>query len=420
MKPYALSDEFVDPETERSLLAAIVANQDVYFSVIDYLSEQTFSAYPDDFLSVANAIENREPLPVIDELPPPHPDPETGAKHLCDLMQKRLMAEHLQRLLVDLRTDKSASELKDQLQDGLSEIEHSVKQLRTGHLNSITDLMPQIIANLSERYQRAQASESGMAGLSSGIKGLDMMVGGLQDYMMLLAGPPGMGKTTLALNIATAVARSGAVALYVSAEEPIARLAGKCVASSAKMEFKRFEDGLADPNVLTEAAKIHASALRTLFFLEGNSKTTVNEIRATYLRAKNKTGSHGTALIVIDYLQKICSSVGNGEYRHIIDSFMDQVNDLLVKREKVCVLMLAAQNRAGQGTGSTTSIRDGGDYGGDVIALLCNNSERTAYDPDRAVDLVIGKNRRGGSGRSIKLTFDQAYGIFTEVDEQQD
>jgi replicative DNA helicase len=414
--PFQLSNEFVSPETELALLAAIVANPDMYFQVISHLSESSFAAYPNDFLAVANAIEDRRPLPIFDNLPGPHPDPEGAAKHLSDLMQKRLMADHAQQFLKDLRSEKSAADLKMQLEQNFTEVEQSARHLKSGNLTSIPDLMPVILQGLNERFQRAQVSGGGIAGLSTGLPSLDSITGGLQDYLFFIAAPPGMGKTSFALALSRTVARAGGFALYVSHEEAITRLAGKTIAASADLEYQRFESGMSDPCILEEAARIHAPALRNLFFLEGTNKTTINEISATYLRAKNKTGCSGTGLLIIDYFQKAAASLGSGDFRHVLDSYLEQVYEVLIRKNNACVLMLSAQNRSGQGTGSISSIRDSGDYAGDIIGCFVN-SDRASYHPNVAVDLVIGKNRRGQAGVSVKLNFNQALGQFTEATE---
>lgn len=414
-QPYQISSDLVDPESERLLLSAIYSSPETYFNIVEHLDEDAFSVFKEEFLGVAHAIEDERELPPVQDLPQPPGDPMALATRLQELLQKRLLADYAQIFLMELRDESTPAQLSSILEKGIAAANQVLDRTKKSPLVSANSLLPEIIQQLNERYQRAQISENGLAGISSGFKKLDELTGGLSEALFFIAAPPGFGKTTFATNIALNVAKGGNPVLFCSYEEPIQRLAGKGIASLSSLEFKRFEDGLADPSSMEEAASFHHHVLKNLFFLEGTSKTSIEDISQVVRLIKRETGKDHI-VVVIDYFQKAASNhSGSGEFRHTLEAFLKDVFELLIKKEKASVLMLSAQNRSGQGSGSISSMRDGGDYDGDIIGVF-TESDRHVINPCRALDLVIGKNRRGGTG-VVQLTFDPALGQFSEVEE---
>ena len=138
------------------------------------------------------------------------------------------------------------------------------------------------------------------------------------------------------------------------------------------------------------------------------------EIKARFEYAKQRTRTK-TGLIVVDYLQRACSAMeGAGEYRHVLDNLLGQLRELALSL-KVPMLIIAAQNRSGQGSPSLTSFRDssGCEYSADVALLLCENNDLQPGNGNRAVELVIAKNRFGSTGKTT-LLFNPAIGTFSE------
>jgi replicative DNA helicase len=419
MQRYDLAQDFTDSALELSLLAAITSNPSIYFSVIENLSVETFAAYPAEFERIAVAIEDRqEHLPVVDAAPAP--DPVEASKRLADLAQKRMLATLTQKTLLDLRTDKTAADLRRDLESGLVEHDHAVRQLRCGQLTSIGDLLPEVFKEFRTRYELMTASGQAVAGISTGFPKLDEMIGGLQREggLMVLAAPPGAGKTSFALQILRNVTRLGHVGLFVSYEERIARLAAKVIASEASLELKRFQDGLSDPSLLEDAGKRLAPIFRTMFFHEANTKTTLSEIRVKFQQALHRTGAT-PGILLIDYLQLATKAVGDqqGEYRHAVDALVTGIREMS-HRIKVPCLVLAAQNRANFGTSNISSFRDSSsvEYGADQAMFLVEDDDRQLDPPLRALQLTVAKNRQGDVG-SIPFIFDPAKSRFEEVHE---
>ena len=67
--------------------------------------------------------------------------------------------------------------------------------------------MPQVLADAEVRRQQRDATGSAVLGVPTGVAHLDNLLGGLNEGLYLLAGPPGMGKTTLALQLAAAATK---------------------------------------------------------------------------------------------------------------------------------------------------------------------------------------------------------------------
>jgi len=416
MEKFILADLFASQELERSIIATIAASPHLYFTVADRLDLNTFVFLRADYHWLSAEIPDgrsteRQDLKsfVVSE-----PDLEAKVRKLVDLQRRRAIAGPMQAAMELIRTEVGVEEIKDCLEVAIEAYEATLKRTLTSRMSSVEDMIPSIMSELKKRYQQVQEQGSPIVGVSTGIPWLDEQTGGFNEGLVVLGAPPGAGKTTFALSICRQVSAQGQCALFVTYEETPDRLAAKAIAAAAGLELKRFQDALSDPAILEQEALKVASQMRGLFILEGNSKLPLFEIKGRFEHAKAKIRAKN-GLIVIDYLQRACSALeGSGEYRHLLDSMLGQLREYAIAM-KVPILIIAAQNRSGQGSPSLTSFRDssGCEYSADVAMLLCENSEGNPGNGIRAIDLVIAKNRFGATGKTT-LFFNPAIGTFSE------
>ena len=113
---------------------------------------------------------------------------------------------------------------------------------------------------------------------------LDNLLGGLNEGLYLLAGPPGMGKTTLALQVAAAATRDVPV-VVVTFEHAPANLTLKLLCACAGVNLRDVQRGYADLAKLRRAAEAWESVAQRLAVVEGSSQLTVAQVRAQARRA---------------------------------------------------------------------------------------------------------------------------------------
>ncbi len=152
-----------------------------------------------------------------------------------------------------------------------------------------------------QRRLQRETTGSAVLGVPTGLAQLDNLLGGLNEGLYLLAGPPGMGKTTLALQLAVAATKDVPV-VVVTFEHAPANLTLKLLCARAGMNPRDVQRGYADLAKLQAAAAAWEPTAQRLAVVEGSSQLTVAQVRAQARRAMRQ---HQTerCLVIVDYLQ---------------------------------------------------------------------------------------------------------------------
>jgi replicative DNA helicase len=172
-----------------------------------------------------------------------------------------------------------------------------------------------------EMAARAYERDGGLSGLSSGLRDLDQMMGGLQNSdLIILAGRPSMGKTALATNIAFNIAKAhrtaqkdggveetvdGAIVGFFSLEMSSEQLATRILAEQAQIPSEKIRRGKITPE---EFQRLHnaATELQTLpLFIDHTGGISIAQLAA---RARRLKRQKGLGIIVVDYLQLLTGS----------------------------------------------------------------------------------------------------------------
>ncbi|MEV3999130.1 replicative DNA helicase [Streptomyces halstedii] len=241
---------------------------------------------------------------------------------------------------------------------------------------------------------------SGITGLSTGFVDLDALTSGLQPgQMIVVAGRPGMGKTTFAMDMARACAiKQNIPAAFISLEMGVDELNMRLLSAEARVALHHLRSGETTEEDWTRMASVLPRITEAPLYIN-ESATTLGAIQAKLRRLKSRVPDLG--LVVIDYLQLVTIG-GRQESREREVSSISRNIKLLAKELRVPIVALAQLNRGPETRTekrpNKADLRESGslEQDADLVALLYRED---AYEPESArageVDLIIDKHRNG-------------------------
>ncbi len=266
-----------------------------------------------------------------------------------------------------------------------------------------------LLATAVDRIDMLSQQEDHITGVSTGFADLDNMTAGLQPAdLIIVAGRPSMGKTTLAVNFAENAAIKNQVPVGIfSMEMPGEHLALRMMSSLGHIDQHKIRTGRLDdddwPRLTSAVSLLDAAPI----FIDDTPALTPVELRA---RARRLKREHNLGLIVIDYLQLM--QVNNTrENRATEISEISRNLKALAKELEVPVIALSQLNRSlEQRTDRRpvmSDLRESGaiEQDADVIMFIYRDEVYHEDSPHKGLaEIIIGKQRNGPIGK-VMLTF---------------
>ena len=279
----------------------------------------------------------------------------------------------------------------------------------------VGDLMQKYLAVVSERWERKGG------GISTGFPDLDRRLGGglAEGSLVILAGRPSMGKTTLALQVAYNVADHGNAALVCSQEMQDTQLIDRAVSFVGRVPLASLLTGegmTADDHDKYQAALSRISAAP--LFLDEQGALKPADVRRKARKVKNK---RGLAVLVIDYLQLMVGDK-DGENRTREVTQITQDLKALAKELSCCVIALSQLNRQVESRPNKrpimSDLRESGSIEQDADVILAPYRDEY-YNADSRyqglAELLVLKNRQGASGGFVPMSFQGEYTAFGSI-----
>jgi replicative DNA helicase len=424
-------------EAEQALLGVLIINENKIVNIIDYLHEAHFYvkehqviyhhivklniAYKNiDVVTLANELSNHNQLEYVG-----------GAEYIDNLARSVLPSANIEnyaqiikdnyvlRELINVGNniiDSAYTTLGKSLDVLLDEAEQKVFQIKNqsssqDKFKEFPDLLDEVVTNM----QAVANTEDGVTGVPSFYYDLDQKTAGFQrGELIIVAGRPGMGKTSFALNLAENVAVEAKLPVAIfSLEMPAVALAQRILSSRARVSQNSIKRGALTPNDFDKIFDALDILKEANIFIAESTGINVIDLRAKARRLAHKYGKLG--LIVIDYVQIMNAiSFTSGGSSNRVQEIADISRALksLALELDVPIILLSQLNRGVESRTdkrpNLSDLRESGalEQDADIVLLLYRDDYYNKEDSKEpgVAEIDISKNRSGSTG-TIKLAF---------------
>lgn len=278
------------------------------------------------------------------------------------------------------------------------------------------------VKEVIDEIRKAFETKAAITGTPTGFQDLDNMTAGFHPGdLIILAARPAMGKTTLALNIATNAAVMGKCSVAVfSLEMPTAQLVTRLLASQARVESKNMKTGHLSDEDLHRILQAVKTMKDWSIFIDDTAGISVMETRAKCRRLASDPSIPPLGLIVVDYLQLM---KGPPHIRSREQEISDISRNLkgMAKELGVPVVALSQLNRGLESRPNKrpimSDLRESGaiEQDADIIMFVYRDEVYNEDSPDKGLaELILSKHRAGSIG-TIRLKFFRQWTRFDNL-----
>lgn len=286
-----------------------------------------------------------------------------------------------------------------------------------GDFQSLEHILPTTLEVLEERYDH----RGSIRGVATGIKNLDLQIGGFQPQeLVVLAARPSVGKTSLALNIASynAIHQNKAVGIF-SLEMSREQLAERIISSEAMIEADKLRSGYLSQEDWQALTQVSNKLSDAPLYIDDTAGLTALEIRA---KAKRLAVSAKLNLLIVDYLQ-LASSGEKVESRVLEVAQITRSLKNLARELNVPVIVVSQLSRdiekRDRKKPQLSDLRESGaiEQDADIVVFLYtdDNIDTAEVNARTPTNALIAKHRNGKQG-NVKLMFDKRYTRFESLD----
>lgn len=444
MEQYNLPQEGVrippnHPESEKSVLGAMIRSREAALLAIETLS-------PDDFydpanrevysamLSMATASREIDLVTLDEELTRRGKlDAIGGAAYLVELSRSVPSAVNVQAYIriVDekstLRKLIAASEnilkecyaAEEETQDILESAEKSIYDITMRKGGEQLQPIQPVLLSTFEKIELLVKNNGKIEGVPTGYTELDDMLTGLHPgELVLVAGRPSMGKTSIGMNfIENAAIRAGKKAAVFSLEMPAEQLAMRMLCTEARVDMQRVRRGQLSDDEWQSLCNAMVSIGPATIYVDATPGITPSGVRS---KARRLQLEHGLDVIMIDYLS-LMTGVGKFGSRQEEVSAISRSLKALAIELGVPVIALQQLSRAPTGRSNhrpvLSDIRDSGaiEQDADVVMFIHREDYYDPETPDKNIaEIIIAKQRNGSLG-TVKLGWKGEYTWFMDL-----
>ncbi len=433
-------------DAERAILGAILLDDSALLAVFETLKPQDF--YLDSHRKVLekmiHLMNTSRPIDLVtlkDELQRSNElESVGGAAYLASLtdgLPRAMNIEYYARIVKEKSTlrriiqisneamtrsykdEESAEEILHHVEGGVFDIAN--QQFHT-RFSSITPIVDNVYKHIEELFNK----KTPVTGLETGFVDLDRMTAGLHPSdLIIVAARPGLGKTSLCLNIAQhAAIRNGKCVGIFSLEMSKEQLVKRLLCSEARIDAHRINTGYLNKEDWNRLSRASGDLSETKIFIDDTASISVPELRS---KSRRLSLERGLDLIIVDYLQLMSGSTTRYENRtqeisQISRGLKGIAKELNVPLVAVSQLSRAIESRHGEHRRPQLSdLRESGsiEQDADVVMFIYREDIVNPTEENSGLgELIIGKQRNGPTG-TIQLAFSRQFTRFDSLYQEE-
>ena len=282
----------------------------------------------------------------------------------------------------------------------LDDAEQKLYDIRRGRDSASLVSIREAVTNYYDHLMKLTSAEGDQGAFSTGFRSVDAIIGGLnKSDLILVAGRPGMGKSSFAVNIATNVAlKTKKDVVIFNLEMSVEQITARILSSLSGIRNDKFRSGDLSPQewvTLCEAAD-HLS--QQTLYLDDTADITAQQMKAKLRRVPN------LGLVVIDYLQLMSTGGRSTDNRVQEVSQITRSLKIMAKELDVPIILLSQLSRATEGRQGhrpmLSDLRESGsiEQDADIVMLLYREGyyNKECKMPNLA-QCIVAKNRHGAT-----------------------
>jgi replicative DNA helicase len=317
---------------------------------------------------------------------------EAFANNIRELSQLRNYRTVLHNAIAAIERGKNPADLINAAQHDIAKVADYAKPI---DVKKIADFMPALIDDITHRMD----SGGGFSGIGAGYPDLDRIICGMRGgHMVVVAGRPGTGKTTLAMNIAEHACGESLPVLVFSLEMSSLELTRRMLSSAGRVPLNAIDTGKIEEHTIQITAGAQKIKGMPLWICDRGGLG-IGQIRtiARFQKRMNKT-----ALIVIDYIGLVRTTTTKQSTRSQELGEISRQCKEMAKELDVPVIVLAQLNRELDKTDRDPRLSDLRDSGeieqdADIVAFVTKSKD------DGVSRIVVAKHRHSKTGDCLLL-----------------
>lgn len=428
-------------EAERSILGAILLDDKAIYTVYETLRARDF--YLDGhrrifekMLALVNDSRAIDPVTLKNELQRSDDlEGVGGAAYLAGLtdgLPRAINIEYYAQIVREKATLRRLIQISNEImarsyqsedtaQDILVEAEKQIFEIASQQFRTGFATIDTLVSSVFKQIEEVANRKTKVTGLETGFTELDRMTAGLHPAdLIIVAARPGLGKTSLCLNIAqhVAIKKRRTVALF-SIEMSKEQLVKRLLCAEAEIDAHRINTGYMSKEDWSRLSRAAGALADTRIFVDDSAGISVAEMRS---KARRLAMEHGLDLIIVDYMQLMSGSSQRYENRtqeisQISRGLKGLAKEINVPVIAVSQLSRAVEARRGDHRPQLSDLRESGSIEQDAdLVLFIYREEIVNPTPDNTgvAELIIGKQRNGPTG-TLQLAFIKQFTKFADL-----
>jgi replicative DNA helicase len=423
-----------DLDSERALLGAMILEPVIAQRAVDHVTAADFyrrghgkiytaiaglleDATAVDFITLRNAMAGAGTLEaaggpaylaaLTDGMPK-----STNWSHYAAIVRE--LRRHRDLIFVATKLQNEAYDRGTDSQQVLDRGDRWLQELRQGSFDEALTPPEEAVAAFLEALIERRARRNELLGVTTGLPSVDALTSGMgPGELILLAAATAAGKSALAAQIATSVARLAKLTvLYASLEMRRIELQCRIAAAETEIPLAKVRNGWLSDSELEKVNRAMAATAALRLFIDETTSLTVGQLRA---KARRLAAEESLGLIVVDYVQLLTAE-------HVYDvnrpeqlANMSRGMKLLARELKVPVLLLSQLSRHDPRSPRAPILSDlkgssSLEQDADQVWFIWGKE-----DSPLEAQLIVAKQRNGPAPEVVDLAFDRAYTRFRDL-----